>query len=430
MELLTAIIIGFAIASSLTFIYVIVWGIRGLSRKDEVRPVHIRPSDLYSSNLAYGSGYHAYDYLGNPVPGPYDPNLSSAYAMGNYMGAGQYVGYSRPSVYAGSDYSAYYAGNYGITGKFPTDEYGDTYSEYGEQVLWDEPDPVYEKAGPPQPRIVPKMPMIVDEGQGSKEQYTKEHAEYPEEMVSPASALVVTDRSGGPFAGGRPAESGTAVDRPDTSMFGYPALASSEPKALGPVEAAAQEFYDVMDYSYTAQDLIPSPSAMEEDHRDVSSDYSQDIPTLVPVEPRKPRVEKRNRPFKHTLDESTKCNICLGFIKTGLPLLTCVCSKSFHVSCACRMGQCPICTSDLLDYDDLTAPPESKGPSDGEIALLRMIDDGGGSPEEPLSDILAPVTRTVAALTDTQREKLKRLLGKYESSQQNERQKSTDFSLE
>ncbi len=430
MELLTAIIIGFAIASSLFFVWVIVWGIKGLTRKEEVQPVHIRPTTLYSGNMGYGSGYHAYDYLGNPVPGPYDPNLSSPYSMGNHMGAGQYVGYSQPSIYAGSDYSAYYTGNYAITGKFPTDEYGQAHAEYGEQVFWDEPDPVYEKASPPQPRIVPKMPVIADEEHGSKEQYTKQYAENPDEMVPPDSALVVTDRPGDPFAGAGPVKAKTTMDRPETSMFGYPALASSEPKALGPVEAAKQDFYDVMDYSYTAQDMMPSPSAIEKDYGDVSSDYSQDIPTLVPVEPRRPRVEKRDRPFKHTLDESTKCNICLGFIKTGLPLLTCVCSKSFHVSCACRMGQCPICTRDLLDYDDLTASSKSKEPSEGEIALLRMIDDAEESPEEPVSDILAPVTRTVAALTDTQREKLKRLLGKYESSQQNERQRSTDFSLD
>ena len=446
MELLTAIIIGIAVASILFFIWVIVWGIRGLSRKEDVHPVHFRPSDLYSSNLAYGSGYRAYDYLGNPVPGPYDPNLSSPYSMGNYLGVGQYVGLSHPSIYTESEYSPYLAGNYPITGKFPTDEYAQAYTGYGDQVFWEPGDSVSEEPGPSLPRIVPKMPVRDDEAQELKEyagkelkdperrelknDYGKENTEYPQELGSPVSALVLTDRGDPPATDGHDG-TGTVGDYHDASMFGYPApaLASSEPKALAPVDAASRDFNDVMDYSYTARDMMPSPFSDREDYRGVSSDdYSQDIPTLVPVEPRQPKVERRSRPYKHTLDESTKCNICLGFIKTGLPLLTCVCSKSFHVSCACRMGQCPICTRDLLDYDDLTIRPESKESFDGEMVMLQEVDETGEYPEEkPLSDILAPGNGAMASLTDMQREKLKKLLEKYEFSQRYEKNKTTNF---
>lgn len=44
----------------------------------------------------------------------------------------------------------------------------------------------------------------------------------------------------------------------------------------------------------------------------------------------------------------TKCDICLGLIKPGLPSVICGCGKQFHNSCAMRVVECPICGKQLL----------------------------------------------------------------------------------
>jgi len=43
----------------------------------------------------------------------------------------------------------------------------------------------------------------------------------------------------------------------------------------------------------------------------------------------------------------TKCDICLGMIKEGLPSVLCECGKRFHNSCAMRLGTCPLCGKEL-----------------------------------------------------------------------------------
>ena len=74
------------------------------------------------------------------------------------------------------------------------------------------------------------------------------------------------------------------------------------------------------------------------------------LPQVILTDGKMPTMEKRERPLKRVLPESTRCNICLGYIKTGLPLITCVCSKNYHISCASRVEECPICQHNMLDY--------------------------------------------------------------------------------
>ena len=54
-------------------------------------------------------------------------------------------------------------------------------------------------------------------------------------------------------------------------------------------------------------------------------------------------------PILMTLAESATCNICLGAIKTGLPVVKCVCGKKYHESCATRVGACPSCDVDITN---------------------------------------------------------------------------------
>jgi hypothetical protein len=64
-------------------------------------------------------------------------------------------------------------------------------------------------------------------------------------------------------------------------------------------------------------------------------------------------------PLLVRLDESATCNICLGTIKTGLPVIKCTCGKKYHDSCADRVGTCPNCDTDLSN-------PESRLEDDDE----------------------------------------------------------------
>lgn len=42
-------------------------------------------------------------------------------------------------------------------------------------------------------------------------------------------------------------------------------------------------------------------------------------------------------------DKAVICSICSGMIKIGLPIVRCACGKSYHSSCAERLGECPKC---------------------------------------------------------------------------------------
>ncbi len=52
-------------------------------------------------------------------------------------------------------------------------------------------------------------------------------------------------------------------------------------------------------------------------------------------------------PVSQFVTKSVRCHICLGTIKSGLPLVRCECSKTYHETCASRVGECPNCGRDL-----------------------------------------------------------------------------------
>ena len=122
-------------------------------------------------------------------------------------------------------------------------------------------------------------------------------------------------------------------------------------------DISTQEFYKIEGYEY------------EEDPEDVEVAWDKvtdkkDLPQVISADGKTPKVEKRERPQKRVLPESTRCNICLGYIKTGLPLITCICGKSYHISCGSRIEECPMCHHDLLDYEDLTLDTSTNGGKD------------------------------------------------------------------
>jgi len=371
----TILIIGFAVFACLFFIYVIVWGIRGLSSKDDDRPVHIKESSWQPIESRYQSPY------------PSEPQGYPSYPD--------------------------YAQNYGAWNPYGTytDPYYQSYPQYpyGE-VAWEDSESTYQaESAVPAPRIVPKMPKEYYKAESAAQQNKIDYTAEAPAKPSPPKSYVP------PFATEGMHDIVKLVENyKGVTAAGYPAFASSEQKALGPGAMAGQQFYNVSDYAYTPDDIMPSPSVPRPDY--VAGEIKEELPILQSVTPdsQGPRIEKRVRPYKQTLNESTKCNVCLGFIKTGLPLITCVCYKSYHVSCAYRMERCPICNQDLLSYDDLLTDE----PTD-EITLQPVNDTfspGELSPlDDKISDTTTPIHRTMASLTEQQKEKLKNLLSKYET---------------
>ncbi|TFG68784.1 MAG: hypothetical protein E4H25_05450 [Methanomassiliicoccus sp.] len=61
------------------------------------------------------------------------------------------------------------------------------------------------------------------------------------------------------------------------------------------------------------------------------------------------RMQVRTRPQVKAVrvKGQTKCDICLGVIKQGLPSVLCGCGKQFHNSCAMRVENCPVCDREL-----------------------------------------------------------------------------------
>ena len=53
------------------------------------------------------------------------------------------------------------------------------------------------------------------------------------------------------------------------------------------------------------------------------------------------------QPIGQFVTKSVRCHICLGTIKSGLPLIKCECGKTYHETCASRVGECPNCGRDL-----------------------------------------------------------------------------------
>ena len=446
-------IIIFAAVSALIFIIVVIWGIKGLSKKDDIKPVHIHLPPYQTGETPYAGGY-PYEPLSYGPPMNYGQNLQTQHPYASYPEA-----------------------------------YDQNYSQYPySQVIWEESGTPEEEHRPPPPRIVPKKPRDEIEQQesyhpeGTAYEHTSEHyvSDHEEQYYS-------DNRQGVPAHFRELATEGVqeviriVEDYNITAAAGYPAFASSEQKALTPADLARQDFYNIRDYMYTANDVIPHAGTLVEGFHDVplnqdstkpseirrfptgpdepaglpaegarytmhnQVDYAAspiqrgspsmheieydeihedgDIPLLQTLPSSKtpgPVVEKRGKAFKHTMEESTKCNVCLGFIKTGFPLITCVCSKSYHVSCASRMGKCPICSQDLLDYDDRIGTEQKIGDS-FEASIEKRYEIGNS--EEKASDkyfdhYRSPVEPTMAKLTEQQKEKLRELLSRYDTNRQ------------
>ncbi len=83
-----------------------------------------------------------------------------------------------------------------------------------------------------------------------------------------------------------------------------------------------------------------------------------------------------NLPKIMKLEKSATCGICLGVIKTGLPVIQCTCSKKYHDSCADRVGLCPSCDTDLSKavktYDEAEDDEES---SDEELEVFDLDEE-------------------------------------------------------
>lgn len=141
-------------------------------------------------------------------------------------------------------------------------------------------------------------------------------------------------------------------DRRGSGVPSGTVFASSAREPLSSEELGVRDVYRVSEYDYETEF---TPWEREEmNARDLMNAQSVLGWEEEGYGERGPRVDKRRKPYKHTQKEVTKCNICLGYIKPTLPLITCVCSKSYHVSCATRTGECPICGTELLDYEDRT----------------------------------------------------------------------------
>ncbi len=372
----TIFIIGFAVFACLFFIYVIIWGIRGLSSKDDDNPVHIKDSSWQPIESRYASQY---------------PTPQQAYSP--------YPAYPQSAV-SWDPYDNYLDGYYNPYQQYPYPE-----------VAWDDGHSYQEEYTVPPPRIVPKMPKEYSKPGSPEMNYNVDYSSVaPPKPPRPPAQYVGKFATEGMHDIVKLVENHGGI-----TATGYPAFASSEQKALGPANMADQQFYNVRDYAYTAEDIMPAASVPGPDY--AADEVKENLPVLemVPSEGQGPRIEKRIRPIKQTLKESTKCNVCLGFIKTGLPLITCVCSKSFHVSCAYRMERCPICNQDLLSYDDIVVDESP------EEITLKPLDDtmSPGELQPPMEDkqpdMDSPIHRTMSSLTDQQKERLKSLLSKYET---------------
>jgi len=75
----------------------------------------------------------------------------------------------------------------------------------------------------------------------------------------------------------------------------------------------------------------------------------------------KPAIKGKRPPSKpklQILDKAVKCNVCLGFVKPGLNVITCLCGKHYHENCAERIVNCPACETSLSEPIDLTCEEE------------------------------------------------------------------------
>ena len=71
---------------------------------------------------------------------------------------------------------------------------------------------------------------------------------------------------------------------------------------------------------------------------------------------RLPRVisSHRETPIKKKTGEKkeSKCGLCLEEFNPDSKIITCKCGRKYHLLCASRVGQCPICDNDLKPLCD------------------------------------------------------------------------------
>ncbi len=153
----------------------------------------------------------------------------------------------------------------------------------------------------------------------------------------------------------------TAVSQstPTSSVFNSSQPSPYTGAAETPYESGeAQDFYTVQNYDYNTDYSHQGEISPQENQGEVAEDFFAD-PEEISEEPaveddnsRDLKIVSRKKPKKTILSETARCNICLGFIKAGLPVITCSCTKKYHVSCSTRVEECPICHANIKDYED------------------------------------------------------------------------------
>jgi DNA-directed RNA polymerase subunit RPC12/RpoP len=85
------------------------------------------------------------------------------------------------------------------------------------------------------------------------------------------------------------------------------------------------------------------------------------------------RMSIRTRPQVKAvrMKGQSKCDICLGVLKEGLPCVLCGCGKQYHNSCAGRVEDCPSCGAALVYARQRPHVVDSEAPTVRSVALSR-----------------------------------------------------------
>ncbi len=86
---------------------------------------------------------------------------------------------------------------------------------------------------------------------------------------------------------------------------------------------------------------------------------------------RKTKVRTRPQVKAVRIKGQVKCDICLGVIKKDLPSVLCGCGKQFHNSCANRVGECPVCGSQMSPSKQRPHVTESEVPAIRPMPLSK-----------------------------------------------------------
>ena len=170
----------------------------------------------------------------------------------------------------------------------------------------------------------------------------------------------------------------------------YPSESVPMPQtAAVPISAGGMYPQNVTDYQYQYQSS-PSVQQAEPVYREETfypqteptSDHqpavTQDYPAAgfqqMPIDPEpSPQVGEESRALLFTTYESIQCGICLGYIKTGAKAFLCRCGKTYHPTCAARVGKCPVCETVIsreeVGIEEEEAPPEvSRQDEDAKVS--------------------------------------------------------------